>query len=457
MLAGFSAQPAHNKTPLHQVKKMATQQIYTFTNGYDHISKNYSFQGGTVIKSIGDAFLVQLKKEWGGSDKLALFTTNKASSIRQGDIVGSSDMWWAGKTTSGLLSTYKTEKSPAKAIGSILPFSPGPNEIVLAAKQDPENYNNYYDSSWMIKFPPGASSSSNINSPKWLTNTNGAIKEYWYTSFTGSYDKYNMPIFGKSASLKSRALSKEQVLSAEIVYNADINNDGTINRIPSSIDKDLYKLNPGIDLLAAYKAGNATQIAYPFREKGSFLYNEEEWKSINKKIPYNINNQSREEDVKFKWMNVRGSSKDDVLIGGIYTDFIDGGDGDDIIYGGSRYNVSNGDPFWPSGNRGAGNYNWANDVLTGGKGKDTFILNIANVTWVTDFSPSEDKIVLYSEKGNGVGGSTSIQPPTFNQIGVVDRGNGAVELLDQNGNRFAFLQGFALNPGDLTQKMAIFS
>ena len=95
-----------------------------------------------------------------------------------------------------------------------------------------------------------------------------------------------------------------------------------------------------------------------------------------------------------------GENGSDTLIGALGNDFLNGGMGDDVLKG----NVGE-DVLWG----GEGNDILAGgigqDVLTGGEGEDTFIFELltedgllAQIDTVTDFTPSEDTIVI-----NGVG------------------------------------------------------
>jgi hypothetical protein len=421
-----------------------TEKSYYFANGYNHVAKEYSFTGGIVVKNLGDAVLVQLKQEWGGLSHLAVFVpfSNSPKTINEGDVVGTSNSWLIGKKGTELL----YGKSPAKSFGEILPFKPSAGQVILAAKQTPDNINSLYNNFGRVKMPPGYGSSNFKSSPVWITKQKNVYQEYWYTTFSGKYDASKTPIFERPPKLISRKLSASQVQTAEISYGVDLNNDGKINSLP--FDKaSIYRL-PEASFNKEYSSGSVKQIPYPlFFEQGARFYQESE---------FDIGKQSPVGDRKFKWMELSGTSGNDILTGSKYIDFIKGGDGNDIIYGGDRYRVLQSDPFYMSGNAGSNTHANANDILTGGKGKDTFIINIANLTWITDFNPVEDRIVLYSEKGSGAGGSMVVPPPSFDQIQVVGWGNN-IELLDQNNTRFAYLRGFDLDPGNLNQKIDIFS
>ncbi|SJM91828.1 hypothetical protein [Crenothrix polyspora] len=85
-----------------------------------------------------------------------------------------------------------------------------------------------------------------------------------------------------------------------------------------------------------------------------------------------------------------GGGGDDTLSGGNGNDTLSGGSGTDILSGG------NGNDTLKGGN---GNDLTHNNVLTGGLGKDTFILNttdyyLSDVTKITDFTPVDDTLNL---------------------------------------------------------------
>jgi Ca2+-binding RTX toxin-like protein len=74
---------------------------------------------------------------------------------------------------------------------------------------------------------------------------------------------------------------------------------------------------------------------------------------------------------------INGGDGDDFLWGGLGADAIDGGDGDDVLVG-----------------------SYGANVLTGGAGADTFILNVGEISQITDFDSSEgDKIWISTFNG----------------------------------------------------------
>jgi Ca2+-binding RTX toxin-like protein len=86
-----------------------------------------------------------------------------------------------------------------------------------------------------------------------------------------------------------------------------------------------------------------------------------------------------------------GGEGDDTLEGMRGKDYLDGGEGDDLLDGGrgvDRLDGGTGDDTLIGGG--------ANDVLTGGEGRDTFVQNFAvsGNDVITDFDPSEDTIEL---------------------------------------------------------------
>jgi serralysin len=101
-------------------------------------------------------------------------------------------------------------------------------------------------------------------------------------------------------------------------------------------------------------------------------------------------------------------SDDDTLVGGKGHDKLSGNDGNDTLIGGDGNDILNGDDGTDTLSGGNGNDvlkggNGAtfnnNDALTGGLGKDTFILSTTNyylsdVTKITDFTPIDDSINL---------------------------------------------------------------
>lgn len=407
---------------------------YTFTNGFDYQSGEYSFIGGTFLRQVGDVSLVKLKKEWGGRSGLALFILDSdqstSDSLPRRTIVGTSSYWWIGKKqivkSTRDTSIYILGESPARAVGDPIPFVFSQGEKIVGSKANPENLNNLYSNFGRFVVPAGSWSTEYQSSPVWITESLGRYTEYWYTSFSGKYRPDRAPIFNAEPSLRSRNLNRSQIKTAEVVYNSDLNGDGVKAQL--SFNKSTIYNVPNIPFSKPYVKGLKMQIDNPFSN-----------------------------DETARWVKLDGGPSDEVLIGSKYIDFIQGGSGDDIIYGGDRYGIRETDPFFSFGNAGVEQYGGANDVLTGGRGKDTFILNIANLTWITDFNPSQDKILLYSEVGNGVGGSITTPPPSFDEISLVDTGGGALELLAPNNIRFTYLQGFALSPSDLNQKIQVFS
>jgi serralysin len=102
------------------------------------------------------------------------------------------------------------------------------------------------------------------------------------------------------------------------------------------------------------------------------------------------------------------SYDDDTLVGGNGNDKLSGGDGSDTLSGGDGNDILNGDggtDILSGGNGndtlkgGNGDDSTHNDMLTGGLGKDTFILNttdyyLSDVTKITDFTPVDDTLNL---------------------------------------------------------------
>jgi CSLREA domain-containing protein len=75
-----------------------------------------------------------------------------------------------------------------------------------------------------------------------------------------------------------------------------------------------------------------------------------------------------------------GSAGDDILTGSAGNDSLIGGDGDDILIGGDGDDIL----------IGSGNIN----TLTGGSGHDQFVCQGLNRDTISDFNPSEDKLIL---------------------------------------------------------------
>ena len=152
-------------------------------------------------------------------------------------------------------------------------------------------------------------------------------------------------------------------------------------------------------LSQAYEFPEFKQIPYPYLIQGPGLpstYDKYPDRFSDGFQPAQNNNRY---DYIYRWNGVTGSQKNDIIIGGKYIDEINGGDGDDIIYGGNNYS----DPFplYSPPSRieyqNAGIYG-ANDILTGGSGSDTFILNTVNAVSIMDFELGVDRIRFYKEE-----------------------------------------------------------
>ncbi len=117
---------------------------------------------------------------------------------------------------------------------------------------------------------------------------------------------------------------------------------------------------------------------------------------------------------------IDGGAGDDILTGDRSTTKIDGGDGDDII-------SSNG---------------WLYDAtLTGGSGRDTFIINedfFDSVNNITDFNPAEDKIDL-----SILANSSSFDLSKLSDLKIVQ--NGADTVIDVDNSSKIILQNFDAN------------
>ena len=102
---------------------------------------------------------------------------------------------------------------------------------------------------------------------------------------------------------------------------------------------------------------------------------------------------------------INGGNGNDLLVGGTGNDTINGGNGDDNLDGGTGNDTLIGDS--------------GNDLLTGGKGADTFVLsNSSGFDRITDFSNGNDVIDLSATD--------------FEDFGDVN-------LVEQNGTVFIFI------------------
>jgi Ca2+-binding RTX toxin-like protein len=140
---------------------------------------------------------------------------------------------------------------------------------------------------------------------------------------------------------------------------------------------------------------------------------------------------------------VRGGSGKDVLIGGKYIDYLQGGDGDDFLFGGKKYDQDKSSEFYGIGNSGSYTFEGANDIMEGGPGKDIFMVNITNLTFLKDFNPAEDQLILYTEEGRSVRGVTDWTPPLLTSQFTIRSMWGGKQFIQYNGLPFAVYIGAA--------------
>jgi VCBS repeat-containing protein len=123
-------------------------------------------------------------------------------------------------------------------------------------------------------------------------------------------------------------------------------------------------------------------------------------------------------------INLQGSKKDDVLIGGGNHDTLDGYKGNDILNGGARNDTLHGDEGRDTLNGGAGD-----DILNGGKHKDIFVLAVGEGTdTIEDFENKKDFLAL----ANGL---------TFGQLAIGQENNNTIISVADSGETLAILTG----------------
>ncbi|MCU0533227.1 MAG: hypothetical protein MUD14_04935 [Hydrococcus sp. Prado102] len=149
---------------------------------------------------------------------------------------------------------------------------------------------------------------------------------------------------------------------------------------------------------------------------------------------------------------ILGGSGLDLLVGASGNDLLDGGDGDDVLVAVDPF-----DPVFGFGKEEV-------DVLTGGKGSDTFILGDRNTVFyrggglepsdlatIADFNPNEDFIELANiEDGKYVlsAGSTSVDGALSTNL-LFESSDGSQDLI-------ANLQGVEVNSLDLSASYFVF-
>jgi Ca2+-binding RTX toxin-like protein len=101
-------------------------------------------------------------------------------------------------------------------------------------------------------------------------------------------------------------------------------------------------------------------------------------------------------------LNANGTtSKGSLLVGGSGGDHINGGDKDDRLVGGNDFNSDTGKLFGRSGESIAAAYDNAGDYLAGGKGNDSYYVNLqVEITpWPTNTGPGHNHVTIWDIKG----------------------------------------------------------
>jgi hypothetical protein len=270
-------------------------------------------------------------------------------------------------------------------------WKPRKGERVIAANAgELVNYEGIYDTFTMS------------TGPVWLTKKwNKKLKTHTYKEYRLKESKGVLGSTSYDIPPDSRRISMNDLSKLELSYGIDFTGDSLIgprDYNATAANMGVIPLSPEA-LSRSYEFPGFKQIPYPYLISGPGLPNTYDNYPDSFGEGFQPAQYDHPNDSEYRWYGVTGSKANDIIIGGKYIDVINGGDGDDIIYGGNNYS----DPFPADSTSGRIGYqnagiNGVNDILTGGRGRDTFILNTVNTVGITDFELGVDRIRFYKEE-----------------------------------------------------------